>query len=156
APAAPTTGIADASPPAAIAIATAAPSTTNTAPAPSATGSAVASTAAAAAAVEGGAAGPTPGTVPADAGPPHTHVLMYTASWCDACKQAEAFMIRHRIPFEERDVTASAEWEQELLQLNPGGAVPTFNVDGHVMIGFEPRWLLVSVRRAVLRQAQGV
>jgi glutaredoxin len=148
-------GIADAIPRAAIADAIAPPSTANTSPVPSATGSADAPAATPTTALAAVAAGPSPVTVPADASPSDVNVLMYTASWCDVCKRAEAFMTRRGIPFEERDVTASTVWDQELHQLNPGGGVPTFDVDGNVMVGFDPRWLLVNIRRAVLKKAQG-
>jgi glutaredoxin len=142
----------DASPPDATPV-TAAPPTANTATAPTAIGaaSADAPAATAVAAVEIVAPVTPKVTVPADAGPSDIHVIVYTASWCDVCKGAEAWMVRRGIAFEERDITTSAEYQQELLQLNPGGAVPTFNVDGNVMIGFNARWLLLTVRRAVRR-----
>jgi glutaredoxin len=149
-----TMGTVDASPPAATAVATAAPPSANPSTAPIA--SAAASPAAPAATALAVVAPLTPKvTVPADASPSDIHVIVYTASWCDVCKRAEAWMIQRGIAFEERDITASAEYQQELLQLNPGGAVPTFNVDGNVRIGFDARWLLVTVRRAV-RRSEGV
>jgi glutaredoxin len=149
-PTAITTGSADASPPAAMADASAAPSPTASA---SATGSADGPTAVAVAAAEVLTQGPAPVTVPPDASASDIHVLVYTASWCDVCKKAEAWMTRRGIPFEERDVTAYAGYQQELLQLNPGGGIPTFSVDGEVMVGFNPRWVLVMARKAQLKAA---
>jgi glutaredoxin len=96
---------------------------------------------------------PTTPTIVGDAGPSDLHVIVYTASWCDVCKRAEAWMVRYRIPYEERDITASGEYWQELRQISPGLEVPTFDVDGDVMVGFNARQLLVTMKQAALKRA---
>jgi glutaredoxin len=94
-------------------------------------------------------------TIVGDAGPSDLHVIIYTASWCDVCKPAEAWMVRSHIPYEERDITASVEYAQELRWISPSVEVPTFDVDGNVLVGFNPRQILVMVKRAALKRAAG-
>jgi glutaredoxin len=91
----------------------------------------------------------------ADAGPQDLHVVIYSASWCPACQQAKAWMTLYGIPFEERDIDATTEYVQQLRLLNRRMSIPTFDIDGNVMVGFNPRRLVLMLQRAVLRRVQG-
>ena len=99
---------------------------------------------------------PAPPTIIAvdDDGYQELRVVMYSASWCGACQKAKAWMTAYSIPFEERDIEAVPEYAQQLRWLNPRNVIPTFDVDGSVMVGFDPRRLVVVLRRAVLRRVQ--
>ncbi len=96
-----------------------------------------------------------PAIAAADAGLRDLHVVIYSASWCDACQEAKAWMTAHRIAFEERDINASREYLQELRLLSPSLSIPTFDIDGDVMVGFNRQQLAIMVRRAVLRRREG-
>ena len=81
------------------------------------------------------------------------NVVVCTASWCSACKRAKAWMKQQGIAYEERDVEASSENAHAMRTLNPRGSVPTFDVDGEVMVGFSDQGLLASMHRAAHREA---
>jgi glutaredoxin 3 len=91
----------------------------------------------------------------ADAGLQDLHVVIYSASWCPACQQAKAWMTAYGIPFEERDIDATTEYAQQLRLLNRRMSIPTFDIDGKVMVGFNPRRLVLMLQRAALRRLGG-
>jgi hypothetical protein len=64
-------------------------------------------------------------------------------------------MVRYHIPYEERDITASAEYAQELRLISSSLEIPTFDVDGDVLVGFNARQLIMMVKRATLKRAAG-
>ncbi|MGA2450781.1 MAG: glutaredoxin domain-containing protein [Polyangiaceae bacterium] len=78
----------------------------------------------------------------------NVHVVVYTTAWCPVCKRAKAWMRAQGIAFEERDVEASATHAHEMRTLNPRGGVPTFDVEGDVLVGFDPSQVMSSIRRA--------
>jgi glutaredoxin len=96
-----------------------------------------------------------PATAAADAGPQDLHVVVYSASWCSACQEAKAWMTAHGIAFEERDIDVSTDYVQQLRLLNQRMIIPTFDIDGNVMVGFNPRRLALMLQRAALRRAEG-
>ena len=77
---------------------------------------------------------------------------MYSASWCGVCTRARAFMQAAQISFTERDVDTDATAAQEARRLNPRGSVPTFDVGGIPVIGFDPRSLASAMESAAARQ----
>jgi glutaredoxin len=74
--------------------------------------------------------------------PPGTPVIMYGASWCDACKVAAQYMSQRGIPFVERDVEkepGAADDARAALaaaSLERDGALPVLDVRGTVIMGF--------------------
>jgi glutaredoxin len=79
---------------------------------------------------------------PAD--PRGTPVVVYGASWCNACRAAAQYMSRERIPFVERDIetdpAARAEANAALVAAglrNDLRSLPVIDVRGTVMIGFD-------------------
>jgi glutaredoxin len=83
---------------------------------------------------------------------PHVHVLVYTTSWCPVCKKAKRGMASSGVPYEERDVEASSADARQMRQINPRGSVPTFDVDGEVLVGFSPDGLIATMKRAAAHQ----
>jgi glutaredoxin len=80
--------------------------------------------------------------IPAD--PPGTPVVVYGASWCDACHLAAQYMTREHIPFVERDVekepAARAAANAALVAAGLRGEIhtlPVIDVRGTVMLGFD-------------------
>ena len=55
------------------------------------------------------------------------------------------------IPYEERDVERSREYGRAMHAINPRGSVPTFDVDGEVLIGFSETNVLAAMDRAAQR-----
>jgi glutaredoxin len=71
-------------------------------------------------------------------------VIVYGASWCSACHQAEAYFKQHGILFVEHDVEkepeAAAEMRSKLRRAGlRDGSIPVIDVRGHIMVGFDPR-----------------
>jgi glutaredoxin len=77
--------------------------------------------------------------------PAGTPVLLYGASWCEACNVATSYMTRRGIPFVERDIEEDPAAEAALTStLRLAGldtdivALPVIDVRGTVMRGFYP------------------
>lgn len=81
------------------------------------------------------------------------NVVVYTASWCSVCKRAKAWMNQQGIAYEDRDVDSSPENARAMRSLNPRGSIPTFDVDGEVMVGFSDQGLLATMHRAARKEA---
>ncbi len=75
-------------------------------------------------------------------------IIMYAASWCPSCTRARRYMRENGIDFTERDVDSDASAQQRLLQLNPRGSIPTFEIDDQVRVGFSPSSLRSAIDRA--------
>jgi glutaredoxin len=80
-------------------------------------------------------------------------VVVYTASWCSVCKHAKAWMGSRGIAYEEHDIDASRDDARALRLLNPRGSIPTFDVEGDVLVGFSETSLMGTLQRAAQRRA---
>ncbi|HLK40446.1 MAG TPA: glutaredoxin family protein [Polyangiaceae bacterium] len=81
------------------------------------------------------------------------HVVVYTASWCSVCKRAKAWMAANGIAYEERDIDASSDNARRIRALNPRGSIPTFDVEGLVLVGFDGASLVATMRTAAQQRA---
>jgi glutaredoxin len=82
------------------------------------------------------------------------HVVVYTTGWCSVCKHAKTWMASQGIAYEEHDVERSSDDARRMRALNPRGSVPTFDVDGEVLVGFSEPGLLAAMQSAARRQAR--
>jgi glutaredoxin len=103
-------------------------------------------------------AAPPEAKVPApDRDPPgalsNVNVVVYTTGWCSVCRRAKAWMGDHGIAYDERDVESSSEYASAMHAINPRGSVPTFDVEGEVMVGFSEQGLVAAMTRAARRGA---
>ncbi|MGO9836829.1 MAG: glutaredoxin family protein [Polyangiaceae bacterium] len=80
------------------------------------------------------------------------HVVVYTTGWCPVCKRAKAWMASRGIPYEERNIELSSEDARAMRAINPRGSIPTFDVEGHVMVGFSEQGLVAAMQNAARRQ----
>jgi glutaredoxin len=80
-------------------------------------------------------------------------VVVYTTSWCPVCRRAKAWMASRGIAYEDRDIESSRENAVLVRTLNPRGSIPTFDIDGDVMIGFSESNLVAMMQRAARRRA---
>jgi glutaredoxin len=95
------------------------------------------------------------GSVPA---PDNVHpsgftVIVYGASWCNACHQAVAFLKRRKVPVIEKDIeqdpAAESEMRAKLTRAGVhGGSIPVIDVKGKILVGFEPNALEAAVAGA--------
>jgi glutaredoxin len=82
--------------------------------------------------------------VPMRSKPAGTPVVVYGASWCEACAIAAAYLTRRGIPFVEKDVeeddAAAVARLATLIAagLQPRKTLPVVDVRGTVTLGFYP------------------
>ena len=69
-----------------------------------------------------------------------TKVVMYSTSWCPACRSAKQYFEQKGIPFQEIDVEHSQQGAAEFKQLG-GSGVPLIVINGAKMTGFSPAWV---------------
>ena len=67
-------------------------------------------------------------------------VVMYSTSWCPACKAAKQYFTQRNIPFEEIDVEHSPDGAAEFRRLG-GSGVPMIVIRGNKMTGFDAAWV---------------
>jgi glutaredoxin len=91
---------------------------------------------------------------PAAARPEDVHVVVYTTSWCSVCKEAKAWMAAHGVRYEERNIEVSLENARRMHIINPRGSIPTFDIEGNVMVGFDDRRLVAMIKQAAERDAR--
>ncbi len=78
-------------------------------------------------------------------------VRVYTTSWCGSCNQAKQYMRREGIGFSERDIERSDDARAEYTRLGQN-VVPVIDVDGQVLVGFDPGRLEGAIERAAERR----
>ena len=83
---------------------------------------------------------------------PRPDVVVYTTRWCSVCRRAKKWMSEQGIAYEERDVEASPENARRMRAINPRGSVPTFDLDGRVLVGFSEPALASALRHASTHQ----
>lgn len=71
-------------------------------------------------------------------------VIVFGASWCGACRQAEAYLRQRGVPFEERDIEADPAARQDMMRRAraagiTANGIPVIDVRGRVMQGFDAR-----------------
>jgi glutaredoxin len=79
-------------------------------------------------------------------------VVVYVTEWCPHCRRARQWLRAEGVSFVELDVDADPRAARMLRQLNPMGGVPTFDVDGEVLVGFAPGLLRRALQRAERRR----
>ena len=75
---------------------------------------------------------------------------MYVTRWCPVCNKARAWLRTNRYQFVEYDVETNRNARRTQKQLNPRGSVPTFYIDGRVLVGFSAG----SVKTALKQRAK--
>jgi glutaredoxin len=83
-------------------------------------------------------------------------IKMYSANKCPLCDSARAWMKDKQLTFTEVDVAASPADLEALTKISPDKkpTVPTFDVDGEVLVGFGPPTMLAAVRRAAEKRTR--
>jgi glutaredoxin len=85
-------------------------------------------------------------------------VIIYGASWCGPCHQAEALLKSMGVKVTKKDIeenpSAGAEMQEKLRRVHrQGGSIPVIDVMGQILIGFNAGALRAAVDRA--RQGAG-
>lgn len=89
---------------------------------------------------------PPPGDTPTGSAKPagRALVVIYGASWCSACHDAEKYLRSKGVPYVEKDIEKDPGAEREMqdkLAKNGlrSGSIPVIDVRGKVMVGFNPQ-----------------
>lgn len=93
--------------------------------------------------VPGFARAPSPSSSSPTDGTDKPTVIIYGASWCGPCHQAQAYLKQRGIPFIEKDIEADRNAAREMRGKlasagKPGGSIPVLDVRGKILIGFDP------------------
>jgi glutaredoxin len=89
--------------------------------------------------------------------PPVDHggftVIIYGASWCGPCHQAEAYLKKKGIPHVMKDIEstpgAAAEMQDKLRRAGrSGGSIPVIDVRGQILVGWNPQMLDRAIAKA--------
>ena len=75
-------------------------------------------------------------------------VTVYATSWCPNCDRLRDWLRQQRISFREHDVDDDARARETYRRLNPGGSVPTIDIDGRVVVGFSPQRIAMVIDQA--------
>ena len=57
------------------------------------------------------------------------------------------------VDYDERDIEASSEDARAMHAINPRGVIPTFDIEGDVLVGFSEQSLMATMKSAALRDA---
>ena len=81
----------------------------------------------------------------------HVSIEMYSAAWCSACRTAKAWLQQQGITYHEVDVDHRQGALAQLQMLNPQRTLPTFDVNGRVIVGFEEPQLRLAIEQGAAR-----
>jgi glutaredoxin len=112
----------------------------------------------AAPAPSGSAGEEAPGPAAGGAAAPHGEVtaIIYGASWCGPCHQAEALLKSLGVKVTKKDIEESDDAQREMQEVlrkahRHGGSIPVIDVMGQVFVGFSEGALRGAVQRARAR-----
>ena len=66
------------------------------------------------------------------------HIIMYSAKLCGDCQHLKAFMEKHGIALENRDIRERPEYGEELQSRTGKLGVPYLVIDGEWVRGYDP------------------
>lgn len=75
-------------------------------------------------------------------------VIVYTKNDCPWCVKVEDFLRQNKIGFEERNAQGNAIFAKEVQAKSGGFAVPVTDIDGTIIIGFNPKRIKEALKIA--------
>lgn len=72
-------------------------------------------------------------------------VIVYSTNVCPWCVKVKDFLKQSNIAFEERNVKENPAYAEELVQKSGGAMLPVTDIDGTIIVGFNPK----KIREAV-------
>jgi glutaredoxin len=98
-----------------------------------------------------------PPTAPAAPASARLSAIVYAASWCSACRSAEAYLRSQGVTVIvkdiEKDPGAQAEMDQKLHKAGfpKRGTIPVIDIRGRILVGFDQR----DIKRAIQESTRG-
>jgi len=77
-------------------------------------------------------------------------IKLYSTPACTYCPMSRAWLTQHRYRYAEYDIDQSETDKVEMQSLNPAMTVPTFDVGGVPVIGFDPVALDTAITRVAM------
>lgn len=65
-------------------------------------------------------------------------VIIYSTPTCGYCKRAKSYLEEKGVEYEEIDVSSNQEKAKEMVEKSGQMGVPVIEVDGKMLIGFDP------------------
>jgi glutaredoxin len=76
-------------------------------------------------------------------------INLYYAPWCPACRAARAWFRARNVPYTGFNVDRDPGAARRLRELSPSGTIPTIEIDGKVVVGFDERQITAVLRTAI-------
>ena len=93
-------------------------------------------------------------SVPTEEPAEYKQVVMYSTTWCPACKSARAFFQQRAIPYTEYDVERDEAADRRAKAKSPGCGVPVIEVGNEVFCGFGPERILKALKPAKSKKVE--
>lgn len=65
-------------------------------------------------------------------------VIVYSTPSCPYCKKVKNYLEEQGVDYEDIDVSDNPEKQQEMVEKSDQMGVPVVDVDGEIIVGFEP------------------
>lgn len=65
-------------------------------------------------------------------------LIVYSTTWCPACREAKKFLDQHRIPYTEIDIESTPEAADTVIAHVGKRAIPQFVIDGEWVQPYKP------------------
>jgi glutaredoxin 3 len=75
-------------------------------------------------------------------------ITTYGAVWCPSCKAAHKWLDAQGIAYVDKDIEKNRDANRAMRALNPAGTIPTIDIEGQVLIGFDARAIEHAIRTA--------
>ncbi len=72
-------------------------------------------------------------------------VIVYSKTHCPWCVKVKDFLKQNSVPFEERNAEGNHQYALEVQQKSGGVAIPVTDVEGMIIIGFNPAKLRAAL-----------
>ncbi|MFN7990686.1 MAG: glutaredoxin family protein [Candidatus Micrarchaeia archaeon] len=75
-------------------------------------------------------------------------VIVYSTTVCPWCVKVKEFLKQNKIEYEERNAQENPEYASEVMKKSGGFAVPVTDIDGTIIIGFNPKKIKETLKLA--------
>ncbi len=68
-------------------------------------------------------------------------VIVYSTPTCPYCKMTKEYFVKHKVVYQDIDVSADQKAAEEMIQKSGQMGVPVIEVEGKIIIGFDQKRL---------------
>ncbi len=76
-----------------------------------------------------------------------TQIIIYTTPTCPWCAKTKEFLKQNKLNYLEKNVVEDERARTELIRKSGQMGVPVLDIDGKIVVGFEPEEILAAVTR---------